>query len=72
MSNPTPEDFRAARARTGLTQREASKVIFGPDSDRTIQNWESGTRQIPQAKFVLFLLMTDQITVADARKAVNM
>lgn len=69
-NDPTPEQVKRARSRAGLTQREASRLIFGPDSCRTVQNWETGARQAPLGSYVLFLLMTDQITVQDAKRAV--
>jgi len=68
-TEPTPAIVKAARARSGLTQRQASKVIFGADSCRGFQNWETGARQAPLGTFILFLLMTDQITTKEAKKA---
>lgn len=62
----TGEDFRDARIRAGLTQRDASLMLFGPDSSRTIENWEAGVNQVPKSMFVLLLLMTKQISVAEA------
>jgi len=68
MEAPTPEKVKAARKASGLTQREATRVIFGPDSPRTFQNWETGARQASLGPFILFLLMTDQLTVEEAKK----
>ena len=68
-TDPTPAQVRAAREVSGLTQLEASKVIFGTDSGRRIQNWEGGQRQAPLGTFILFLLMTDQVTVKQAQAA---
>ena len=68
-TDPTPAQVRAAREVSGLTQREASRIIFGPNSARNLQNWEGGQRQAPLGTFILFLLMTDQVTVKQAQAA---
>ena len=68
-TNPTPEQVRAARDKSGLTQREASLIVFGADSPRGFQNWETGARQAPLGQWVLFLLMTGQATLEDAQDA---
>ena len=67
--DPTPKMIRAARAAAGLTQREATRAVFGPDSPRTFQNWENGSRKMSLGSYVLFLLMTGQISDAQARAA---
>ena len=66
-NKPTPDMVKAAREETGLTQREASRAMFGPDSIRTFQNWETGARQMSRASYFLFLLMTDQLTIEQAK-----
>ena len=68
---PTPEQFKAARTRAGLTQREASIMIFGADNHRGVQNWETGARDCPLGQYILFLLMTGQITRRQALAAVK-
>ena len=68
---PTPDQVKAARANSGLTQSQASKMIFGPNSIRRFQNWETGKRQVPLAPFVLFLLVTDQVTITDVQEAAH-
>lgn len=65
-TNPTPAQVMAARKRAGLSRREMSKLMFGPDSTRTIQNWETGARECSLSQFVLLLLMTRQVTPDDA------
>jgi len=66
---PSAEDFKAARARANLTQKEASVMVFSPaESHRTVQNWETGVRQIPRGTYILFLLMTGQLTLAEAKR----
>lgn len=67
-TSPTPDQVKAARLVAELTQREASLYIFGPHSDRRFQQWELGLRQAPQGQFILFLLMTDQITPKQAQE----
>ena len=70
-TKPTPAEVKAARQKARLTQRQASRMIFGPDSHRPVQNWESGATTVPLGKYIFFLLMTGQVTVAEARKAVE-
>jgi putative transcriptional regulator len=66
-ANPTPAEVKAAREMTGLSQREAGRLIFR--SLRTWQNWEFGERAMPPDSFALFLLLTNQLTLKDARAA---
>lgn len=54
MTNPTPNQIRAARAESGLTQTEAAELVHAA-SYRTWQEWESGRRKMPAAKWELFL-----------------
>ena len=68
-TEPTPNQVRTARKVSGLTQSQASKLIFGPHSGRKFQQWEGGQRNAPMGMYVLFLLMTDQITVKQAQAA---
>lgn len=68
---PTAEQIREARARSGLSQREASLHLFGPNSIRTVQNWELGKRKAHYGLYILFLLMTGQINMRDAKKALR-
>ena len=68
-ANPSAQDLRLARDAAKMTRPEASQMIFSnAESIRTIQNWETGSRQVPRGVFVLFLLMTNQITVGEARR----
>lgn len=52
---PTPTDVRAARAAAGLTQTAAADVVGA--KLRTWQDWESGARNMPPAKWRLFGLL---------------
>lgn len=52
---PSPTDIREARIRAGLTQEQAGALIGAP-SRRTWQNWETGRRNMPAAKWELFQL----------------
>lgn len=59
--SPTPDDIRAARARAGLTAKQAAALVFV--APRTWQRWEQpvGTRNhrcMDTAKWVLFQLRT--------------
>lgn len=55
-SNPTPEQFLAARLAAGLTQEQAAAKLFS--SVRAVQYWESGSRRIHPAIFAYFILIT--------------
>jgi DNA-binding transcriptional regulator YiaG len=46
---------RAARRRAGLTQSQAAMMIGA--ALRTWQDWESGARNMPGAKWALFSLL---------------
>jgi DNA (cytosine-5)-methyltransferase 1 len=53
-ANPTPEMVRDIRARLGLTQKEAARVIFC--SEQSCKQWESGERRMHAAFWELFRL----------------
>jgi DNA-binding transcriptional regulator YiaG len=55
--NPTPSQVRAARIGAGLTQSQAASFIGA--ALRTWQDWESGARNMPPAKWILFTMMID-------------
>lgn len=57
MTNPTPAEIRAARLAAGLTQAEAAKLVHAA-SYRTWQEWESGRRKMPAAKWELWKMLT--------------
>lgn len=67
VTQPTPEEVRAARKKAGLTQAEAAQVV-SPAKVMPYRSWQSyevaegkpGCRAIPLAIWELFLLMTDQ------------
>jgi len=66
---PTPDDFKSARYISGLTQKQAGEVIFSnAGTHRTVQNWETGARNIPRGMYALFLLLTDQATLSEVRR----
>jgi DNA-binding transcriptional regulator YiaG len=52
----TPSIIKDVRKQSGLTQTQAGMMIGAALS--TWQAWEAGTRNMPQAKYNLFLLMT--------------
>ncbi len=61
MTTPTPEQIRAARARSGLTQTEAGAVLGV--TCRAWQRWEADTglashRAMTPAMFELFRIKT--------------
>ncbi len=67
ITQPTPEEVRAARKAAGLTQGEAGELI-SPALVKPYRNWQSyevrsggaGARAIPLASWELFLLLTNQ------------
>jgi DNA-binding transcriptional regulator YiaG len=52
----SPQKIKKARHKLGLTQPEAASVIGA--AKRTWQDWESGQRNMPEAKWELFILKT--------------
>lgn len=56
VGNPLPDDVRAAREASGLTQTAAAAVIYS--TLRTWQDWESGSRRMHPAMLELFLIKT--------------
>jgi hypothetical protein len=67
ISQPSPQEIRAARKKTGLTQAGAAQLI-SPAKGKPYRSWQSyevaedkpGARAIPLASWELFLLLTDQ------------
>jgi DNA-binding transcriptional regulator YiaG len=55
---PTPEQVKASRAAAGLTQRAAAAHVGS--MWRTWQDWELGKRNMPSAKWELWLIKTKQ------------
>lgn len=51
---PTPDQIREARAATGMSAREAAKVIHS--TLRTWQDWERGIARMHPGLWELFLL----------------
>jgi hypothetical protein len=57
MFEPTPENIRAARTAAGLTQTDASALVYC--KLRAWIHWEAGSRAMPEGLFELFLIKTD-------------
>ena len=55
---PSPATIRAARKAAGMTQEQAANVIGA--TRRAWQEWEAGRRNMPGAKWELFLLKTQR------------
>ena len=51
MTNPTAKEVVDLRAHSSLTQTEFGALIGA--AKRTVQDWESGARNCPSAKFEL-------------------
>jgi DNA-binding XRE family transcriptional regulator len=64
----TPEDFRQARERAGLTQPQAAEVLGV--SVWSIRNWEQALRAIPSAFYELLLLKTGQFRLRSYKPGV--
>lgn len=64
---PTTDAIRAARARAGLTQTQAGRLLR--TGLRTWQNWELGEREMPRALFEFFCLLVEHREVRVARLA---
>ncbi|NCC05838.1 MAG: XRE family transcriptional regulator [Proteobacteria bacterium] len=58
---PSPADIRAARHRAGLTQAQAGATIGS--TRRAWQEWEAGRRNMPNAKWELFLRKSREVNV---------
>lgn len=59
MNRPTPEQVKAARESAGLSQADAATLV-GSNSYQRWYEWETGKRNMPAAKFELFLIKTNQ------------
>ena len=69
--SPSQDDVRAARKSAGLTQEQAAQVISG--TRRAWQEWEGGRRNMPPAKWELFLQkIKGEKTMSDAKKFFEM
>lgn len=60
---PLPDEISSARNKAGLTQDQASKLVYS--TTRAWQYWEAGDRVMPLAIFKYFQLRTKQITLND-------
>ena len=58
--NPTPQKIKKTRLDAGLTQTQASELIY--KKCRSWQQWESGDRKMDPALFELFLIKTGLCT----------
>lgn len=52
----TPEQIKAARKASGLSQEQAGAVVYSTGS--AWQKWELGDRKMPRAKYELFIEKT--------------
>ena len=53
---PSPDDIRQARKAAGLTQAQAGELIGA--TRRAWQEWEAGRRNMPGAKWELWVIKT--------------
>lgn len=67
----TPDDFRAAIARLGLSQVGAGEVL-GVDG-RTVRRWAAGDRAVPPpVRILLILFERDPSLMEIAREAMRL
>lgn len=59
---PTPEQIKAARAATNLSQAAAAGLIYASLS--SWEDWENGIRTMHPGLFELFLIKTGQVNGA--------
>lgn len=69
LPSPAPDEIRAARAAAGHSQHAAAATIGA--SFRAWQQWEAGERPMPAGLYQLYMLLTEQTTVAKARRALT-
>lgn len=60
----TPAEFKAARSKLGLTQRDLT-ALFSIASDRTVRRWEEGDKDIPGSVLLLMELCLNLPEVRD-------
>lgn len=66
---PSPADIRASRLSTGLSQWQAGELVGcaiqvgakGQKDCRAWRSWESGARNMPAAKWELWLMKTKEL-----------
>jgi DNA-binding transcriptional regulator YiaG len=57
LTQPTPEQVKAARTEAGHTQAQAAALVHA-GSYRSWQDWERGQRPMPLAAWELYLIKT--------------
>ena len=57
--NPTPEQIKAARTSAKLTQVQFGALLSA--KVRTVEDWESGARNMPAAKWELWTLKAGKL-----------
>lgn len=62
MTSPTPDQLRATRAATGLTQAAAAELVH--TTGRVWRQWEAGDRAMHPAFYELFQLKTRTASIA--------
>ena len=66
---PSPDTFRTARKRLGLTQAEAARLAFV--SLRAWVKYESGERAIPAPTWALFRVLAGITTLGQLRREIG-
>lgn len=58
-ANPKPEEIKAAREASGLTQTEAANLVYS--TLRTWQDWEAGIARMHAGLWELFKLKVEKL-----------
>ncbi|MDR2172701.1 MAG: YdiL family protein [Burkholderiales bacterium] len=69
MDTPTPSQIIAARHAAGHTQTVAAHTVFA--ALRTWQDWEAGKYKMPPERWLLYLILTRQISISSAIRLVS-
>lgn len=62
MYTPTPAEIKLLRSKHRLSQHEFGQIVYM--TGRTVRNWESGERNMPQALWELMLFKLDGVQPA--------
>ncbi len=57
--NPSAQQWKVARAASGLSQTAAGALVFS--KKRTVQDWEAGITPVHPGLFKLFCIETNQL-----------
>ena len=67
MTGPTPDEVKSSRAKAGLTQSQAARLVLG--TLRAWQDWEGGQRRMGAATWLLWGIITCEQWALDALRS---